>query len=1201
MYFAAAAMTLASCGKEEIKPAEPETPGVIKVRFGAEAPITKAVATDDDLNFESTWIDEEDAIGVTSYDNGSVYEDNALSIWYTDAFETTLSNDYTPEKIYQFKGVYPYSENGTVDFGATREQTLGNQNGMYDIMVSSTISSVLPAENKLVLPMERQTATVYFHLKSELDEVVKSATLITEDGKWIAASTATLNHNGFSAPGDEYQIKLNILEQGANKMSTKDMQFWFNVLPVSETSLTLLVETETHSFTMSKKSKNTNWEAGHLYTTVIKDIPAEKWAEIERPAGVKTETITLSEFDNTANEFSVVTFKTSDEIVSASFNKGTASNKPAWVSEQVRLYPGSNLTIVASNNQTIKSITYNAVINANKNDIKPTIRIDGTPINDGDPLEWAGDKQSVVLSVGGSAGNIGFTSIDVTYTDPNGSIDPIYKYSVMVDKNVTNGTITVDKTSAKEGDEVTITATPSDGYELVAGSVKAYNAVLGAELTVTNNKFTMPAANVNVTAQFSLIPTLSATSPDAYASNLTNNSGAGFSIPVTANQAWVAAIKDGDSNDADITLMTAEGEGGENNNLVFKFNSQNTSPLAAKSTVVVLSPKNGNRPEPVEITITHEKRGATLVLNDDDKANITANVLAKETSYTVKITNANFSEWSVLEYKIGDDAQSTSDANCVTTHDDGANTGSVTIVFPANASESNDVTITLKIGYEGIITKTLTLTQAAAAARTPNVTLDFTDNTNWGFPEGSSSKLVEENTYSSGDYSVTLVGGGDTNGYYFLNTPSSGASKSLLIGKKDATLTFNAFDFDVDRIKIYGNTGASTSVKQNIYVGETAVSTETTGATTTNTYEIGADYQAAGNVYVLKITSGHNTQITKIEIFGGAPKTVTSVEVSGTPTNKSYEVGEVFNPAGLKVTANYDDGSSKVVTTGITWTDGNGNELAGLTEGTTSVTVKAVYKDIPSAAFTVNGLTVTAPKVLDHITVKTTPKVTYDAGDKFDPTNLVITKHFTDSSVEDVEYNSNTASAFTFNPSTSTSLTTSNTSVRITYGGKYCDLTITVNTPSSLDYKQTFDYANGPKASAVNKKWDLTNYTDQDSYYQVPTGKDVTTSVATLAGVFSGKKVTTAVTITINSATYGSGTNPSESTFKIYKESACSTEITAIKSGTLPKKSTYTDVIYTVSKEEAAKFVDDLVIKITKPGKTIRLKSITVKFSYSAE
>lgn len=991
MYFAAAAMALVSCGKEEIKPVEPETPGLIKVRFGADAPITKALTPDaDDLTFTADWIDG-DEIGITSFSNGSSIESNLEATWIEDAFYADFDAEkYATEHEYQFKGVFPYSASGTVDFGCVREQTLGSQNGKYDIMVSSTINSALPATESLVLPMARQTATVYFHLKSELDGVVKSATLITEDGKWIAASSATLNHNGFSATGDEKQIKLNILEDDANKMSTKDMQFWFNVLPVSETSLTLLVETETHSFTMSKKSKNTDWKAGHLYSTVIKDIPAEKWAEIERPTGNVTKTLTMTS-DNPSS------YSTTDGNVTASFD-ANGGTKFAWSSDDnaVRLYAKGKVTVSAKSGYKLKSVTFNAKVQKNKSGTKPTPKINSVKVDD-DNLSWTGEETSVELWADGTAGNIAISSIEVTYSDPNAGTDPIYKYSVMVDPEIENGTVNIDPASAAAGTTVTLTPAPDEGYELLSeDNLEVYNAVVGKEkgkieLTPTEGgkyTFTMPAANVNVTAQFSLIPTLSATSPEPYASNLTDKGGEGFSIPVIANQAWVAAIKTDDPNAADIILMTAEGEGGENNNLVFKFKSQNTSPLAAKSTAVVLSPKNGNRPEPVEITITHDKRGATLVLNNDDKANVTANVTAAETSYTANITNANFSEWSVLEYKIGDVAQSTTDANCVTVHNDGANTGSITIKFPANASESNDVTITLKVGYEGIITRTLTLTQAAAAARTPNVTLDFTDNTNWGFP---TSKVVDANTYNDGTTTITLEGT-TGNGYSFNET-----NQYLLLGKSGATLTFQSFDFDVDRIKIYGKAGASASVVQNIFVGETAVSTATTGATDTYTYDINSDYQAAGNVYLLKVTSAHNTQITKIEIFGGASKTVTSVEVSGTPTKTSYEAGEVFNPAGLTVTANYDDGSSRIVASGITWTDGDGNELAGLTTGTTSVTVKAVYKGIPSSPFTVTGLSVTAPA----------PKTDLDAPSGLTWTESSKTLSWTDLNTSKGTYNTN--------------------------------------------------------------------------------------------------------------------------------------------------------------------------------------------------
>ena len=68
------------------------------------------------------------------------------------------------------------------------------------------------------------------------------------------------------------------------------------------------------------------------------------------------------------------------------------------------------------------------------------------------------------------------------------------------------------------------------------------------------------------------------------------------------------------------------------------------------------------------------------------------------------------------------------------------------------------------------------------------------------------------------------------------------------------------------QIDVTGRTGASGKVTQNIYVGSTAVSTETTGATGKNEYAIAAAYQAPGNEYTLKVTNGNNTQITEIVI-----------------------------------------------------------------------------------------------------------------------------------------------------------------------------------------------------------------------------------------------------------------------------------------------------------------------------------------------
>ena len=71
----------------------------------------------------------------------------------------------------------------------------------------------------------------------------------------------------------------------------------------------------------------------------------------------------------------------------------------------------------------------------------------------------------------------------------------IGKYTVIV-TNDGNGTASADVTSAKEGTVVTLTNTPNDGY-----TFKEWQVVSG-NITIADNKFTMPASNVEVKAVF---------------------------------------------------------------------------------------------------------------------------------------------------------------------------------------------------------------------------------------------------------------------------------------------------------------------------------------------------------------------------------------------------------------------------------------------------------------------------------------------------------------------------------------------------------------------------------------------------------------------------------------------------------------------------------------------------------------------------
>lgn len=73
-------------------------------------------------------------------------------------------------------------------------------------------------------------------------------------------------------------------------------------------------------------------------------------------------------------------------------------------------------------------------------------------------------------------------------------------YTVTVDKNIKNGTVTPSKTSLAAGKTFTVTATPNDGYELDTVTVKDAS---GNPITAnTDGSYTMPSSNVTVSATF---------------------------------------------------------------------------------------------------------------------------------------------------------------------------------------------------------------------------------------------------------------------------------------------------------------------------------------------------------------------------------------------------------------------------------------------------------------------------------------------------------------------------------------------------------------------------------------------------------------------------------------------------------------------------------------------------------------------------
>lgn len=78
------------------------------------------------------------------------------------------------------------------------------------------------------------------------------------------------------------------------------------------------------------------------------------------------------------------------------------------------------------------------------------------------------------------------------------------KYNITVASNITNGTVTTSETSLAAGKTFKVTATPNDGYELDAITVK--DASDNPINPNSDGSYTMPASNVTVSATFAQKP-----------------------------------------------------------------------------------------------------------------------------------------------------------------------------------------------------------------------------------------------------------------------------------------------------------------------------------------------------------------------------------------------------------------------------------------------------------------------------------------------------------------------------------------------------------------------------------------------------------------------------------------------------------------------------------------------------------------------
>ena len=161
-------------------------------------------------------------------------------------------------------------------------------------------------------------------------------------------------------------------------------------------------------------------------------------------------------------------------------------------------------------------------------------------------------------------------------------------------------------------------------------------------------------------------------------------------------------------------------------------------------------------------------------------------------------------------------------------------------------------------------------------------------------------------------------------------------------------------------------------------------------------------------------------------------KDVTSLSIKTAPTKTRYEAGETLDMTGFVLDADGTD-----VTTGYTMTmDGlalaNNAALSSAGKKTITVTYggKEVTQDISVGLVT--GIAVTTPPT----------KTSYDTGDSFDPTNMVVTASLSTGEDTDPDTWTKDVTSYTIDPKDN--LAPANTFVTITYATKTTTQAITV-------------------------------------------------------------------------------------------------------------------------------------------------------------
>ncbi len=484
---AALLLGLNACQKEIVPVEKPVVSHTIS--FVADAPQTKTTATIDTDNktVDYRWTEADK-------DRFSVYEINDGV--YTSATSVTgvlMDGKMSLMAVFGGDPVPGASYIALFNTGVKSSQIATGEeyDQLSDVLISKTVTSI--GDEPISLQFKRETAFALMTAKGLTDGANIIGASLTSDQN--IAAEYDIKEEAFKEEGATKTISISNNGGAVSAISNGDGNVFFVSAPITDAHITVGVVTgdaECKFVAAYEKkiadNRSISFEKGNVRPF---NIGMNKVTEQALNLAIDETTIaTENELSWDRTFVSVVAAKAESQTPTNNYYPGTSGQNYT----NTRFYKNSTLTFTPKIGLSIKEIVYEATTEG-----YTTALVNSTWTN---ATASAGGQTVTIVPTDGTkevsaviGATTGTKSIIIKYGIP---VQPT-PHSVTIDQNIENGQVTADPSSnVMPGTEVKLTATPNDNYTFDSWNVTAGDE----EITVTDNKFSMPNADVVISATF---------------------------------------------------------------------------------------------------------------------------------------------------------------------------------------------------------------------------------------------------------------------------------------------------------------------------------------------------------------------------------------------------------------------------------------------------------------------------------------------------------------------------------------------------------------------------------------------------------------------------------------------------------------------------------------------------------------------------